>query len=504
MVFGIRQAIGSGGNVPNTSGENPEFDTSSFSTPGAQAVTHSGPTTIGTLRINTNDGITINGSTTLTTGNSIFGVSSATPNLTINPNISTSGVLYFSGFSGGQITINGAVSKGSDMANFSSSLHIIFNGEISGAGRLYQEATVGDDGKITITAANTYSANTTIRGGTLVASGDATFGDGTGTIQIIGTSTASTSDAVLELSNLNNSISNPYVFGGDGQSGAGVLRVTSGNATFTGAGSATGNGGNITALNTDSASTLTFANTFRVVNINTYTLRFDGDGDVETTGSGALAENVGSGSSTIIKNGSGTLTFGGAANTYEGPTIINGGALVLNAAGNSINGGGLTLNSGTSASLSKSDQIGSSILTLNSATFNTNGFDEALGALLLQGSSDFDLGNGDSVIAFADSSGQGWTAGQTFLVLNWTGSLSGGGTDQLIFGSDASGLTSGQLSQVTFRDPNGVSGDFAAQILGTGEVVPVPEASTYALVLGLVAGVYLIYRRRKQAVKDAA
>lgn len=115
----------------------------------------------------------------------------------------------------------------------------------------------------------------------------------------------------------------------------------------------------------------------------------------------------------------------------------------------------------------------------------------------LQGSSNFDLGSGDSVIAFADSSGQSWTAGQTFLLLNWTGSLSGGGTDQVLFGSDASGLTSGQLSQVMFRDPNGTPGDFAAQILGTGEVVPVPEASTYALVLALVAGAYLIYRRRK-------
>ena len=115
------------------------------------------------------------------------------------------------------------------------------------------------------------------------------------------------------------------------------------------------------------------------------------------------------------------------------------------------------------------------------------------------GDSNFNLGSGDSVIAFADSSGQSWTSGQTFLLLNWTGSLSGGGTDQVLFGSDASGLTGGQLGQITFRDPDGLgAGDYAAQILGTGEVVPVPEASTYALVFGLVAGIYLVYRRRKK------
>ncbi len=82
---------------------------------------------------------------------------------------------------------------------------------------MYIEDTVGDSGKMTITAANTYTGNTTVRGGTLAASGDATFGDGTGTILIIGRSNLATSDAVLELSNLNNAIPNPYVFGGDGK-----------------------------------------------------------------------------------------------------------------------------------------------------------------------------------------------------------------------------------------------------------------------------------------------
>lgn len=89
--------------------------------------------------------------------------------------------------------------------------------------------------------------------------------------------------------------------------------------------------------------------------------------------------------------------------------------------------------------------------------------------------------------------------GQTFLLLNWTGSLSGGGTDQVFFGTDSSGLTGGQVGNITFRDPFGLAaGDYSAQILGTGEVVPVPEPSTYAIIFGLVAGGYILWMRKKR------
>jgi len=52
----------------------------------------------------------------------------------------------------------------------------------------------------------------------------------------------------------------------------------------------------------------------------------------------------------------------------------------------------------------------------------------------------------------------------------------GGGDDQLKFGSDASGLTVSQLNQIRFVSPAGFSpGEYLALILNTGEIVPAPK-----------------------------
>jgi len=51
------------------------------------------------------------------------------------------------------------------------------------------------------------------------------------------------------------------------------------------------------------------------------------------------------------------------------------------------------------------------------------------------------------------------------------GNLSGGGPEQLKFGSDQSGLSAAQLSQIQFRAGSS-SNLYSAKILATGEVVP--------------------------------
>ena len=87
------------------------------------------------------------------------------------------------------------------------------------------------------------------------------------------------------------------------------------------------------------------------------------------------------------------------------------------------------------------------------------------------------------------------------LPANWAGSVSGGTAGRLFFGSNASGLGTGQLSQITF------SGYAAgAQILGTGELVPlnltaaVPEPGTYAAaVILLVLAIWHHHRRRMRS-----
>ena len=56
---------------------------------------------------------------------------------------------------------------------------------------------------------------------------------------------------------------------------------------------------------------------------------------------------------------------------------------------------------------------------------------------------------------------------------NWNGNLSGGGAEQLKFGTSPSGLTPNQRAQIQFANPAGLpAGNYPARILATGEVVP--------------------------------
>jgi hypothetical protein len=79
--------------------------------------------------------------------------------------------------------------------------------------------------------------------------------------------------------------------------------------------------------------------------------------------------------------------------------------------------------------------------------------------------------NTNCVVRFRDSSGFAWVGSLT--ISNWSGSLSGGGTHQIIFGETDSALTTQQLSQIYFQDPAGLTPDlYAAKILANGEIVP--------------------------------
>lgn len=88
------------------------------------------------------------------------------------------------------------------------------------------------------------------------------------------------------------------------------------------------------------------------------------------------------------------------------------------------------------------------------------------------------VGN-SAVLAFADSHFETWSNSATLLVSNWNGSLNGGGSVQLRFGNNASGLTGAQVNRIRFVNPGGfLTGTYAARMLSTGEVVPyAPEVS---------------------------
>src|SRR5256714_2873325 len=119
-----------------------------------------------------------------------------------------------------------------------------------------------------------------------------------------------------------------------------------------------------------------------------------------------------------------------------------------------------------------------------------------MGALTLQSSSIIDLSNGASIIAFANSALQAANWSGTLSIYNWTGNtITGNGTDQLYFGTNATGLTPTQLLQISFYSDSGSTflgfGSWGTDL--DGEVVPlaaVPEPGTWigaALALGAIA-----------------
>jgi hypothetical protein len=82
-------------------------------------------------------------------------------------------------------------------------------------------------------------------------------------------------------------------------------------------------------------------------------------------------------------------------------------------------------------------------------------------------------GKSNCVVRFADSSGLTWSNQATLTIENWSGSVSGGGNQRIVFGSSASALTAQQVSQIQFLNPGGLApGTYPAQILSNGEITP--------------------------------
>ncbi|MDP0501071.1 MAG: autotransporter-associated beta strand repeat-containing protein [Verrucomicrobiota bacterium JB022] len=211
-----------------------------------------------------------------------------------------------------------------------------------------------------------------------------------------------------------------------------------------------------------------------------------------------------SGTGNLVKNGTGTLTLTGESTMTGNITVNNSTLNLASANGPAIDGANkININGGTLL-LSDHEQVaGGTALALNNAKLDTQGFSNTdFGKLTLASSSTFDLGAGASILKFEDSSSLAgsWTSSDFLIIENWSGKRSGGGTDQIFFGSDASALTSGQVSRIFFKNPNGFGeGYWAAMLLENGELVPVPEPAT---ILGASALVLLIgghgYRRHRQ------
>ena len=239
-------------------------------------------------------------------------------------------------------------------------------------------------------------------------------------------------------------------------------------------------------------------------------------------GSNARISGVISGSANadLLKTGTGTLELT-ATNTYAGNTLVQQGTLQIGSSAGTVgvgngqlantgnvvvNAGGTLLLGGTNAS---TDRINNNAgIVLNGGTFNTGGLSErggtgatvtpGVGALTLSTSSVIDFGSAlgsgstNSILAFSKSSAQSWSG--TLSVYDYNANGTGGGADQLFFGTDTTGLTQTQLNEVSFY-----SGGAGSTLLGTGtfvgtagevSFVAVPEPATVLggfLMVGLLA-----------------
>jgi hypothetical protein len=94
------------------------------------------------------------------------------------------------------------------------------------------------------------------------------------------------------------------------------------------------------------------------------------------------------------------------------------------------------------------------------------------GSVLLSTNAVIDFIGTPAQLRFLPSSPATWAPGALLVISNWNNS----GNTHVFFGNNASALSASQLRQITFSNPGGFpSGNYPAQLLSTGELVPAPR-----------------------------
>ena len=346
----------------------------------------------------------------------------------------------------GTLTISGTVDNDAFLLTVDGAGDATISGVVSDTGGLTKDG----NGTLTLSggSANTFSGLTTVNTGTVLlnkSSGDAiagnlTIGDGAGT-------------DTVQLSVANQIADTSAVSFDD----SGVFDLNDFNETI------------------GSLATLSAADDNANVDLGSATLTV---GDGTSTG----YEGIITGTGSVTKVGAGSLTLSGTnANTYSGATTVSEGTLILSkTAGVDAVAGDLTIGSGAGTDtvrLATSNQINnSSDITFNGGVLEMNGNSDSVGTVDVNLTSTVDFaGNPAATISsltFADSSAVSWNAAALFQFDNWDGLLAGSGDDRLVY--SGGGVSEDQLSQHRFLNYDSGSGSMThlANLLGSGEVVP--------------------------------
>ena len=201
------------------------------------------------------------------------------------------------------------------------------------------------------------------------------------------------------------------------------------------------------------------------------------------------------------------------SNTYSGATVVNAGTLTA-AHANALGGNTTVQINGGSLLVTADDAINGKNITLASTANGSAAaaglafsgtYNGTAGSLTLSENSTIDLGTGSVVLHFSDM-----VMGiYSLAIYNWTGTTlwnggNGNNTDQ--FYVDRA-VTDNELNRISFY-----SGFSSSSFVGTGfqlsggsfnqQIIPVPEAETYAVAVILLLGFGIYALRRSPQAKD--
>jgi len=210
---------------------------------------------------------------------------------------------------GGVITVSGTVTPSTIIVNNSAGNYTFQTGIIAGDGGI----TKSGNGKLTLSATNTFKGEVLVNAGTLAVTN----------VNALGATTAGTtitSGATLDVSGGITLAVEPLTIAGAGVGGVGALTSSSGSNTI--AGPITLNGDTlITSQGTSGTNTLTL---FGALSGSSYNLTIGGAADTIISG------NITGTGLALNKTGNGTLTLSNATNSYTGLTTVTAGTLVAN------------------------------------------------------------------------------------------------------------------------------------------------------------------------------
>ena len=360
-----------------------------------------------------------------------------------NGPITLTGAATLNPATGTGLILGGSVSLGSNLLTLSGAGAIVLRGAVSGSGGL----TKTSSSILEVDGDNTYTGATNINAGTLLLGGAERLPDTTAVTVASG--------ATFDLADQGETIGS--------LAGAGNVQTGPGAAS-------------LLKFGANNTSTL-------------FTGNILGTGSIEKIGTGtwSVSESQGFTGGTTVS--SGTLEVSGNGSLAASTSFdITGGTLLLSGTNANRLGNTATIDLGGGAG----------------ATIRLSGvIAETAGVFTLGGASVIDFGTGSGTLNFAASDKEIWAG--SLAVWNWSGSTSGGGTDQLSFGSNGNGLTSSQVAAIEFFSGAGVGSLGSAQILNSGEVVPslaaVPEPAALlsAGLLFFTLGCRELGRRRPAA-----